>query len=139
MLRSRRNFGRHANMVYGSCKPIKISIDQTVTSIFTRNNNSSLHLLCTSMNCEFLLQSRVVDGEAKLRHHKTKGLSQAPTAHLKGNSKANRTYMQVSVSIRPEEGVQVKTSPYLCRQTPCLKYLFTEVLELSDDNSNCYR
>lgn len=57
------------------------------------------------MNCEFLLQSRVVDGEAKPRHHKTKGLSQALTAHLKGNSKANRTRMQVSVSIRPEEGV----------------------------------
>lgn len=57
------------------------------------------------MNCEFFLQSRVVYGEAKLKHHKTKGLSQAPTAHLKGNSKANRTHMQVSVSIRPEEGV----------------------------------
>ncbi len=57
------------------------------------------------MNCEFLLQSRVVDSEAKLTHHKTKGLSQAPTAHLKGNSKTNRTRMKVSVSIRPEEGV----------------------------------
>lgn len=41
------------------------------------------------MNCEFFLHRRDVDGETKLRHHKTKGFSQAPTVHLKENQKTN--------------------------------------------------